>query len=56
MKIGDLVRCGSTGSLGIIVETGIGRFNDVAIKILDGRSPAFGLVIQQATWQWEALG
>ena len=56
MKIGDLVRCESTGWLGIIVETNIGSFKDLGIKILDRRSPAYGLVVQQATWQWEVLG
>ena len=55
MKVGDLVRCESTGWLGIIVETGIGSFKDIGVKILDSRSPSFGLVVQQATWQWEVL-
>lgn len=56
MKIGDLVKCASTGWLGIIVETDIGSFKDLGIKILDSRSPAYGLVVQQAKWQWEVLG
>jgi len=56
MKTGDLVKCQSTGWLGIIVETDIGSFKDLGIKILDSRSPSFGLVVRQATWGWEVLG
>ena len=56
MKIGDLVRCESTGWLGIVVETRGRTYKDIGVKVLDIRSPSFGLVIQQATWQWEVLG
>ena len=55
MKVGDLVKCASTGWLGIIVETDVSQFKDIRIKILDSRSDTFGMIVQQATWQWEVL-
>lgn len=56
MKVGDLVKCRSTGWLGMIAETDVSQFKDIRIRILDSRSPTFGMIVQQAAWQWEVLG
>ena len=56
MKIGDLVRCESTGWLGIVVETRGRTYKDIGVKVLDIRSPTFGLVVHWAFCDWEVLG
>ena len=57
MKAGDLVKCASTGWIGMIIETDVSQFKDIRIVILDSRSHnPIGSIVQQATWQWEVLG